>query len=277
MNGPEFLQTQAGRVRTAMGAFFPAEQRVVFRGQDLHADLKDLGWLELTLLGITGRRFTPQQLRMMEGLCVFTSYPDPRIWNNRVAALAGTARSTGALGVSAALAVSEAHIYGRGNEVQAITFFQQANQALEAGGSLDDCLDREMQTYGRIAGYGRPLVNADERIAPTMELARSLGLADGPHVALAFAVEQHLLSRGRNLRLNYGGLISAFGADLGFSTKEFYLFMYPVFLAGMYPCFSEAAQKPEGSLFPLPCDQVAYEGVPRRRWHGSAAPDAGKA
>lgn len=123
-----------------------------------------------------------------------------------------------------------------------------------------------MAAHDRIAGYGRPLINADERIAPTMALAASLGLDDGPHVRLAYAVESFLLDSGRNLRMNYGGLVSAYGADLGFSPTEFYLFMFPSFLAGMQPCFIEALERPEGSLFPLSCDRVMYEGIPRRPW-----------
>ncbi|MFC5303220.1 hypothetical protein [Azospira restricta] len=265
MNGPQSLQAAVGRLKTRMGAFFPGSH-VIFRGHDLHAELKDMDWIELYVFGITGRRFTAEQLRLMHALWTTTSYPDARIWNNRIAALAGSARSTGNLGLAAALAVSEAHIYGRGNEVQAISFFLATRRALDAGGELADCLRREMATYGRIAGYGRPLVNADERIAPIMALAGTLGLADGPHLALAFAVEQHLLASGRNLRMNYGAVVSAFGADLGMSPREFYLFMFPSFLAGMPPCFIEAAGKMEGGLFPLPCSGIDYAGVPRRSW-----------
>ena len=43
---------------------------------------------------------------------ISSSYPDPRLWNNRVAAFAGTARSTGHLAVAGAMAVTEASIYG---------------------------------------------------------------------------------------------------------------------------------------------------------------------
>lgn len=265
MNGPKFLQQHVGRLKSRMGAFFPGE-RTIFRGCDLHADLKDIEWLDLYVFGITGRRHSPEQLRLMNALWVYTSYPDPRLWNNRVAALAGSARSTGNLGVAAALAVSEAHIYGRGNEVQAINFYIATHRQLAAGGALGDCVRDEMAAHGRIAGYGRPLINADERIAPTMALAATLGLADGPHVRLAYAVERFLLDCGRNLRMNYGGLVSAYGADLGFSPVEFYHFMFPSFLAGMQPCFLEAAKRPEGALFPLSCNHVRYEGIPPRPW-----------
>ncbi|MDO8932400.1 MAG: hypothetical protein Q7U97_08410 [Rhodocyclaceae bacterium] len=265
MNGPELLRQNVGRLKSRMGAFYPGE-RTIFRGRDLHADLKDAQWLDLYVFGITGRRHTPEQLRLMNALWVYTSYPDPRLWNNRVAALAGSARSTGNLGVSAALAVSEAHIYGRGNEVQAINFFIATQQRLAAGADLDECVREEMAVHGRIAGYGRPLINADERIAPTMALAGSLGLDAGLHVQLAYRLERFLLDKGRNLRMNYGGLVSAFGADLGFSPSEFYLFMFPSFLAGMQPCFIEAAERPEGATFPVPCANILYDGAPQRAW-----------
>lgn len=265
MNGPATLQAAVGRLKTRMGQFFPGSH-VVFRGHDLHAELKDMDWIELYVFGITGRRFGAEQLRLMHALWTFTSYPDARIWNNRVAALAGSARSTGNLGMAAALAVSEAHIYGRGNEMQAITFFLATRRALDAGDDLADCIAREMANHRRIAGYGRPLINADERIAPIMALAASLGLGDGPHIRLAYTVEKYLLDNGRNLRMNYGAIVSAFGADLGFSPREFCLFMFPSFLAGMAPCVIEAAEKPEGSLFPARCDDIDYSGAAARRW-----------
>src|SRR5437899_2981488 len=111
MKGPHDLLASAGRLRTRVGGAFVGE-RVVFRGHDLHADLRALDWLELYVFGITGRRFTPPQLELLHAIWVYTSYPDARIWNNRVAALAGSARSTPALGMAAAIAVSEASLYG---------------------------------------------------------------------------------------------------------------------------------------------------------------------
>lgn len=267
MNGPQLLQEAAGRLRTRMGAFFPGSH-VIFRGHDLHAELKDMDWVELYVFGITGRRFSSAQLRLMHALWTHTSYPDARIWNNRVAALAGSARSTGNLGVAAALAVSEAQIYGRGIDLRAAEFFARTRRQLDAGVSLLACVRDELETQRSIAGYGRPIINGDERIAPTLALARELGLADGPFVALAFAVEQTLLDGRWRQRMNYGALAAALAADLGLSPAEYYQFMVPAFLAGMAPCYIEAAEKPEGALFPASCADICYEGVERRPWRG---------
>lgn len=267
MKTPDTLGRHAGRVTTRMGACFVGE-RAVFRGHDLHAGLRGVDWVELYAFGITGRRFRDDEVRMLHALWVHTSYPDARIWNNRVAGLAGSTRSTGNLGMAAALAVSEASIYGRGIDIRAADFLIRTRRALERGDPLDACVRDELARHRSIAGYGRPIVNGDERIAPTMALARELGFHDGPHVRLAFELERFLVGGRWRWRMNYGALAAALAADLGLSAREYYAFMFPAFLAGMQPCYIEASERPEGSLLPLACDAIRYEGAPPRRWGG---------
>lgn len=274
MNGPQLLEEQVGRLVTRMGAVFPGE-RAVFRGHDLHASLKDLDWLELYLFGITGRRFTPQQMSVLQAIWSYTSYPDARIWNNRVAALAGTARSTGNLGIAAALAVSEAQIYGGGVVLCAIEFLTRVKIQVDAGADLAELMRAELKQQRGIAGYGRPITAGDERIAPMMALVREQGLDGGGHLKLAFEVEKILLAGRWRLHMNYAALTAALAADFGLSPREYYFFVIPAFLAGMPPCYLEAAEKPAGLLFPLPCSVVLYEGVARRRWRDAPLkPDA---
>jgi citrate synthase len=268
MNGPDLLSAHAGILRTKVGACWPGK-RAVFRGHDLHQDLHDADWLELYLFGITGRRFTPQQVKLLHGIWVMTSYPDARIWNNRVAALAGSSRSSPVLGLSAALAVSEARIYGGGPGLRAIGFFQRAAKALAAGQALHRFIVEELKSR-HIYGYGRPIDSCDERLPWLAALATEQGLDQGSHFKMAFDVERILLEMGKsNLRMNYAGMTAALGADLGLTPREFHLFRVPMFLAGMPPCWEEAAEKPEGALFPVTCKKIIYEGVPTRLWRGS--------
>ena len=262
---PAILQEHVGVLKSRMGTFYPGDH-VIFRGHDLHVDLKDMDWVELYVFGITGRRFTPQQVRLMHALWTYTSYPDVRLWNNRVAALAGSSRSTGTLGAAAALAISEASIYGRGVDIRAIGFLQNTHRRIQAGGTLAECVHDEIKHHRGIAGYGRPLTSADERLAPMTKLARELGLDNGPHMKLAYAVEEFVLSGRWRWRMNYAGLAAALMADLGFSVREFYLYSFPAFLAGMQPCHIEAAERPEGTLYPQRCDGIIYHGPARRRW-----------
>ena len=66
--------------------------------------------------------------------------------------------------------------------------------------------------------------------------------------------------------MNYAGLVAALVADIGFSPREYYLFLFPAFLAGMQPCFIEASDRPEGTLYPIPCTNILYEGESKRTW-----------
>ena len=269
MNGPELLASYEGVLRTRVGACWPGS-RAVFRGHDLHKQLHDADWVELYLFGITGRRFTPQQVKLLHGIWVITSYPDTRLWNNRVAALAGSARSSPVLGLTAALAVSEARIYGGGPGLRAIDFFFRARKAIDQGQSLREFIEQELASRF-IYGYGRPIDSHDERLPWLADLARSQGLADGPYFKLAFEVEKTLAELGKpSLRMNYAAMTAALGADLGLSAREFQMFRVPLFFAGMPPCLVEAAEKPEGALFPISCHGVSYEGAGKRPWRDNS-------
>src|SRR3569833_2087387 len=189
MKGPVDLLENACRCRNKMGAFFQGK-RVVFRGKDLFTELRHLSWMQLYLYGITGRIFTESQGKLFEGMWVlFTSYPDPRVWNNRIGSLAGTSRTTGNLGISAAIAVSEASIYGRRPDIRAINFLLRARRLLNDCKPLNEIVDSELAQYKTIYGYGRPNDKTDERIRPMQELAQRLHLSNGPYVKLAFDIE----------------------------------------------------------------------------------------
>lgn len=268
LRGPAVLQAHAGILKSRMGACFPGI-RAVFRGYDLHADLKDMDWVELHLFSITGRRFPAAQRQLLEAMWTYTSYPDVRIWPNRVAGLAGSSRSTGTLALAAAMAVSEAAIYGRGIEIRATDFLIRTQQALDAGGRLEDCILAEMAVHRSIAGYGRPVVNGDERIPHLLALARELGLDQGPHLRLAFAIDDYLRASRWQKTINYGAVVTGLAADIGLSAREFYLFMFPTFLAGMTPCYLEAGEQPEGALYAMPCSHIDYTGPAPRQWRQS--------
>lgn len=261
------LEAWEGTLRSVVGGCFPGE-RAVFRGHDLHTDLSTADWLDLYLFGITGRRHTSRQLKLLHAIWVNTSYPDARLWNNRVAALAGSARSTGTLAVSAAIATSEAAIYGRQIDIAIADFLVRAKAACDAGRDLGAVVAEELRSQRSIGGYGRPMAKsaADERIAVVLGLAAAEGLADGPHVKLAFAIEATLLGGRWRMRMNYAALAAALALDLGLSPQEYYLYMLPAFLAGMSPCFIEASQRPEQATFPLRCTALVYQGPARRHW-----------
>lgn len=266
MKGPTDLLAYEDRWNTRMGMVFPGE-RVVFRGKDLFNELKDMRWMELYLFGITGRRFDDNQIRLFEGMWTLcTSYPDPRIWNNRIASLAGTSRSSCTLGISAAISVSEASIYGRGPDIRAIDFLLRTKKQLDTGKSISDILNSEIKKYRGIAGFSRPIVSSDERIEPLLNHAKKLGLSDGFFAKLSFDLEKTLLDQRYRMKMNIAMLGAALAADQGLTTREYYRFLIPAFIGGMFPCFLEAEEKVEGIFFPLSCNRINYEGKKNRSW-----------
>ena len=264
MNTPAALVDSADRMSTRVGQAFVGT-RAVFRGHDLHAHLRHMDWMALYVLGITGRHHSEPQVKLLHALWVCTSYPDARIWNNRTAALAGSARSTPGLNVTTALAMSEATIYGGHPYVSSIDFLIRAQQHSE---SLLHFVEAEL-SKGRIYGYGRPIASIDERLPWVLGIARELALDGGPHLRIALEVEEMLVERNPKLRMNYAALMSALCADLGFSPTEMHHFQVPVFLAGMSPCFIEAAERAPGTVFPMSCAHIDYEGPAPRRWPAS--------
>jgi hypothetical protein len=266
VQGPKYLIENEDYWVTSMGSALSGE-RIIFRGKELFRELNDLPWMGLLLYGITDRIFNKKQIRLFEGMWTLcTSYPDPRLWNNRIAALAGTARSTATLAISAANAASEASIYGRRPDIRAIDFLFRTQQCLEKGDNLEELIKAELKKYRAIPGYGRPITRKDERIEPLMALAEELGFSKGPYVKLAFDVEKILLQGRWRLYMNIAALSAALAADQGLSTREYYHYVILSFSAGMFPCYIDALEKVEGIFFPLTCDRVQYEGKPRRAW-----------
>lgn len=252
--------------KTEMGGAIAGE-RVVVRGKDLFTDLCEFSWLKLLLFMITGREFDENQLELLDKIWALTiSYPDPRVWNNRIGALAGTVRSTGSLGVGAGSAVSEARIYGGQANIAAIDFIKECAINIEQGEDLGEVVKRELKMNRAIYGYGRPVVNGDERITPIKNLMEKTGYSDGKHVNLAYQIEDYLMSGRWRLQMNITGLAAAVGADMGFSAKEYYLWLVNGFNAGITACFADAIGKEEGALFPLRCERISYSGAAKRTW-----------
>jgi citrate synthase len=268
MSKDNVLEQFEGALPTLAGKVFPGE-RSVFRGVDLHAEFEQAEWIDLYIFSIIGRRLGKTELKVLQSVWVYTSYPDVRLWCNRVVALTASSRGTAAQGLGAGLAVSEAAIYGRQPEIGAADFLVRALARRNAGEDLELIVRDELARYPRLMGYGRPVAAdfIDERIPVTLAMMEREGLPMGPHLQLAFDIEA-VLERilGRRLPMTYSSVVVAIPLDMGFSPLECYLYMQPSLVAGMVPCYLEALQRPSGATFPLRCTSINYDGVASRDW-----------
>ena len=83
---------------------------------------------------------------------------------------------------------------------------------------------------------------------------------------LANDIERVLVANRLRMTANYAAICAALIADMGLSPREHYLYVHAAFVAGMLPCYIDAAARPAGTFVPLPCDGVAYQGAPKRSW-----------
>jgi len=264
---PDDLQKYEDNWETSMGAWFPGE-KVTLRGKDVLTELNDYRWLEYLLFSVTGR-YSPRLARLIEGMWVIcTSFPDPRLWNNRIAALAGTARSTGVLGSAGALAISEATIYGLKPIKGGMDFLYRISEKLQSGEKLAELVAAEMKKHRGVYGYGRPVVDQDERVGPLLTFAQSLGAGQGPFTKLAFDVDDYLANSRYKYRINASGVVAGLLADEGIDPEQHYHLATLTFTAGVIPCFIDASKKPEGAFFPLRTSRINYEGTEELRVWG---------
>jgi len=170
------------------------------------------------------------------------------------------------LAISASLAVSEATNYGQRPLIKAIDFLTDTNNRIKAGEKLEEIVLTELMSKRMLAGYGRPIINKDERIEPLLELSEKLDYKDGEHVLLALEIEQVLEKNNYPFKLNAAGMAAALAADQGLTSDEFYHLMSLCFTAGFHPCFIDTQSSNEGVFFPLRCEFVSYLGENPREW-----------
>jgi len=252
------------KLSTSMGKAFLCE-RAVMRGKDIHNELGHLDWFRMNLFSITGREFSDQQIQLLNYFWVATSYPDPSIWPNHVASLAGSVRSTVSLSMMAGMAISEASIYGRRPERKALDFFYRAGASIENGEVLEQVLERELESRDIIYGYGRPLAKIDERIPHTLKLVSELGLDGGKYFKIALEI-YHYLKKTKGLSMNIAAVNTSLVADIGLTVEEYQQFLTPCFVTGMAPCYIDARDKSEGSFFPVRCESIVNKESRRREW-----------
>ncbi|MBQ0719666.1 MAG: hypothetical protein KBT88_05160 [Gammaproteobacteria bacterium] len=265
LTGPELLKAYEDNWQTAMGAWFPGE-RVVLRGKDVFTELNDCSWMEYIVYAVTGKK-NPKLAKIIEGLSLLsTSYPDPRLWNNRIAALAGTSRSTGALALSAGIAASEATIYGLKPIIGALDFLYRAVEKKSTGISIEAIVKEELKANRCISGYGRPLTNVDERIAPALRFLSTIEADDGDFLKLAFEIENYLKGSRYKYRMNIAAISAATAADLGVTVDEYYYTNTLAFIGGILPCHLDAKNKPEGTFYPLAVDRINSTATANRTW-----------
>jgi hypothetical protein len=263
-NGPGRLKYFENNWPTNKGAWFPGEA-VRYREKSLFDDFSDSGWMTLFLYGINGKFPTENQAKMIEKIwLISSSFPDPRLWNNRISSLAATSRSTGSLAISASVAVTEAKIYGTRPVLLGSSFLVELEKIASNDEDIERYIISRLKKERNLPGFGRPIISKDERIGPLLKEANNLGFGDGRFINLVFQIKEILAMHRYKLKPNIAIFCSALFLDLGFSPRQCYLLAVLAFCAGMVPCYIDAMEKSEGCFFPLACKNIEYDGHKKR-------------
>lgn len=265
MSAFDYWDQRRQRIRSRKGGW-RIGQGVSCAGYSLLDDLLgNAGFFQVLMLNVTGTLPDARLTRWLEAAFICLSFPDPRIWCNQVAALAGSARCSPVAGISAGLMASDSSIYGPGCTIAALRFIAHLKRNLECGAALQDLVDKRLYTrLGLQApGYSRPVAHGDARVDRMEALLVELGYEQGPHLQIAWQLDAALRARSGD-SLNLLGHLAAFWLDRGFDAQQGEVLFSLCVNGGLHACYEEARSNPAGSFLPLRCDDVAYRGRAER-------------
>jgi citrate synthase len=191
------------------------------RGFDLRDLMRDLDFVSAAFLVYQGRLPTPQQRDMLNAMLV--SAIDHGISPSATVArfIAGAGSPIQASVAGALLTYGDIHA-GAGEEMCQLLERGVAAMAPDEGPErVAEEIIAEYRTSKRpLPGYGHPQHPAgDPRVPVLIDKARQLSV-DGPHLALALAMEDALARRvGRRIPMNIDGVLSGLQCDMGFGWR----------------------------------------------------------
>lgn len=251
-----------GKIRSRKGGW-KLGQGVVSHGMDLLTDIVGhYSYMQLVVLNATGRMPPRNVADWIEAAHMCLSYPDPRIWCNRIGALGGTNRTSVVAATCYGVLASDALSYGIRPLVAGVEFIKKIKAKVDSAENLHDVLIKEIKSIGgkpSLMGYARPIAKGDERVPALDRVANNLGFVRGSHLTIAFQIDSFLFERYEET-ININGYVSAFLSDCGYSSAEIYrIFSVQVF-SGVTACFTDTEERAPGSFSPLRVEDIDYTG-----------------
>lgn len=264
--GYDQLDELRGKIKSKKGGWIIGEG-VFVHGYNLLSDIVGKkSFFELVILNATGRLPTKQLAYWVESVYSCLSWPDPRIWCNRVGALAGT---NGCSPVSASFSgvlSSDSKSYGVYPLLEGVKFIQKSLIDYKKGHSILECIEKNslfIKGKPAIVGYARPIAKGDERIEAMERVTIECGFEYGDHLLLAYDVERFLIDK-YDEAMNINGFVSAFMSDQNFSAIEIYRIFSSLVFSGVVACYVDAKDKDPGFFSPFRVEDIEYIGVDDR-------------
>lgn len=236
-------------------------------GYDMMKDLVGkVSYMQVVVLNATGRLPSKALADWIEAVHICLSWPDPRIWCNRIGALAGSSRTSSVTASCLGVLAAESTSYGIKPLISGVEFIEHAYAQVMQDTSVENFVSAEIKKYGgkpHLMGYARPIAKGDERIPAMEKVTKMLGFSIGEHLSLAYKVEAILKTRFDE-SMNINGYMSAFLVDQGFTATEVYRTFSALVVSGVTACYADTADRIEGSFAPLKTSDVVYKGAKER-------------
>jgi hypothetical protein len=238
----------------------------MFMGQRVLGDM--LGHETLTglfALAVLGRRITPEETRLLDGLSTAVTAADPRIWPlkaSRIAASYGDMLAGRAVGQLAMMGTYLGpRIIGYAAE-----HLERLRKELDGAGTDED-RDRiyleHVTTTKRLAGYGVPFRPEDERLRALRRFMSETGRDQLPYWRAQEGLSAFLL-RDRGLPANVGIGVAAGLLDLGCSPTQAGALGTIIHQQDFDANVFEASQQRAPEMQRLPDECVSYVGAAPR-------------
>jgi citrate synthase len=255
-----------GKIRSKKGGWIIG-QSVQSHGFDLTEELVGkYSYMQVIMLNATGRMPDKRLADWIEAVHICLSWPDPRIWCNRIGALGGTVGLTPITATAAGLMASDSRSYGGRTLVEGLNLIQRTKKAIDNGAPIESFIDGELRKHGgkpHLMGYSRPIAKGDERIPAMERVTKHLGFKVGAHLKLAYQIE-NILSQRFDEKMNINGYISGFLADQGYTPEEVHQIFSVMVFSGITACYVDTIARPRGTFAPLGVEDAVYMGKPAR-------------
>lgn len=233
-------------------------------GYDLINELVGhFSYMQVVVLNATGNMPSKSLADWIEAMHICLSWPDSRIWCNRIGALGGAVGASPISSVCSGTMAADSRVYGISPIVDGVKFIQRARHEIELRNiTVEKFVDSEVEKIGDkpyLMGYARPVAKGDERISAMERVSNELGFKAGPHLTLAYKIEQ-VLAKRFDETMNINGYGSAFMADQNMSPVEIYRIFSVMVASGVAACFVDNADNERGLFAPMRVTDIRYEG-----------------
>ncbi len=222
---------------------------------------------QVIIMNVTGKLPERRLADFVEALFVCMSWPDSRIWCNKIGTFCAMTRTSATTAISAGGIAGDSTLYGAGTGYAVNTFIEKAyNTCVNPNTeSVNTFIRENAYRSGRLfaPGFARPFVRGDERVPEMRRYARELGFEVGPYEKLANEIESVLNARDGE-GLNLSGYIIVCLKDLGYNIKEIMGFSAACVTTGIYASYFEYIDRPPEAFLPLHVSDIEYVGELQR-------------